>query len=511
MNSPKLSDGQATVEKVVVILGDFSHEGLNAKIQGLGFSLVRKQFRSSPKNWAKFTAMIQELRHSGRLASVLAYVPTPTLLHISSAEYAEARDILLNEVEQSAGLFFIHEDNFSGKIEPAPWQINSIDEEDFETLDVPWPTDYSHSTTDTDLSAADALLDAARKTRIYPGEGPIDPPPINWPQSKYYAPTREEWLANNEDEIRSALVVLQDLQARKIPLVPFRTRSDVTLRIFEALEDAQAGIFLRLYVPHGRYQSEQFEYFLTMFSRYLREVEGKEFSVDSQRTARGTTYVFKGRGEVVSVSGLEDACGRFDQFLTLAAEDPPTAEKLLDGKVPGKAEIPFIVAKYARNIRRLNLDIKHEHARRRLLLSQELEADLLESQEQALLPMPSENSPSSLFSIMGNYGPVTVNIDSGMAGRIGNALPDRATRTVEDENILSLIQDIEDKVEALRLQSDLDRLKDKATQPEEKRTAVQRLKSLVYASGKYAFKKADEIGTEILIKYLERQLENPGG
>lgn len=90
--------------------------------------------------------------------------------------------------------------------------------------------------------------------------------------------------------------MLEQLAEQRIELAPFRKRSDVTLRMFEALEETQAGIFLRLYVPHGRYQSEQFEDFLTLFSRYLRDVEGKEFSVDVHRTARGTTYIFKGRG-----------------------------------------------------------------------------------------------------------------------------------------------------------------------------------------------------------------------
>ena len=56
----------------------------------------------------------------------------------------------------------------------------------------------------------------------------------------------------------------------------------------------------------------------------------------------------------------------------------------------------------------------------------------------------------------------------------------------------------------LKLRSDLDRLKDPATAPSEKRTAMQRLKSFLYASGKYAAKKVDEVGTQLLVSYLER-------
>jgi hypothetical protein len=88
-------------------------------------------------------------------------------------------------------------------------------------------------------------------------------------------------------------------------------------------------VFLRLYVPHGRYQSEQLEDFLTLFTRYLRDVEGKEFSIDVQRTGRGSTYVFRGRGEAGSMEELRDATRRFDNFLVLAETDGRAAEELI--------------------------------------------------------------------------------------------------------------------------------------------------------------------------------------
>jgi hypothetical protein len=35
---------------VVVVLGDFAHEGLTAKIESLGFTVINKRFRSTPRN-----------------------------------------------------------------------------------------------------------------------------------------------------------------------------------------------------------------------------------------------------------------------------------------------------------------------------------------------------------------------------------------------------------------------------------------------------------------------------
>ena len=61
-------------------------------------------------------------------------------------------------------------------------------------------------------------------------------------------------------------------------------------------------------------------------------------------------------------------------------------------------------------------------------------------------------------------------------------------------------------MEALKLRSELDRLKDVATHPDERRTAVQKLKTFLYTGAKYAGRKVDEIGTKLLVQYLEKML-----
>ena len=321
--------------------------------------------------------------------------------------------------------------------------------------------------------------------------------------------TREAWLEEHADNIERAKALLDNLTERGLEIAPFRKRSDVTLRMFEALEEAQAGIFLRLYVPHGRYQSEQFEDFLTLFSRYLREVEGKEFSVDVQRTARGTTYVFKGRGDASSVDDLRDATRRFDVFLALSQTDPVAAEQELVRAGAPIREAAFIVAKYARSLRRLNMEVRHEFERRRLILGQSLDAELLDAKDAVLLPVPAENQPSSLFAVIGNTAPVTINLPHAIVAHGGSVevaqtVSGGVTYSAEDREMLGLIESLEDKVEALRLRSELDRLKDVATRPEERRTAVQKLKSFLYAGTKYVGRKVDDVGTKMLVAYLER-------
>ena len=379
-------------------------------------------------------------------------------------------------------MLFVYEDNLRGMVEPLPWEVEYLVETWMRDDPGPAPSEYPNT--------KDWWDDLTARKLAYEPKG------------------REEWLTRNAQLVDRAMALLDDWTSTAgLEVLPFRKRADVTIRIFEALEDAQQGIFLRLYVPHGRYQSEQFEDFLTLFSRYLRDVEGKEFSIDVERTSRGTTYVFKGRGEASTLDDLRAATTRFDSFLALAKADPPAAERLLvQAGTSSVAEAPFIVAKYGRNLRRLELESRQEFERRKLLLAQSLEAELLDLADVAPLPIPSVVRPSSLLSVVGN-APVTLNI-AGSVSQNGTSIVENVVNggihyNAEDREILTLIEAVRDEIEALRLRSELDRLKDPAISPEVKKTAVQKLKAFVYAAARRLGKKADDIGTAVLIAYLE--------
>jgi hypothetical protein len=461
---------------IVMILGTFTHEGLTAKIEALGFSYVSRNLRSSPKNWSSIAAQVRSLVDEGRLPIAFLYLSSPALLNLAEPVYDVVRDELLTELERTKTLVFVYEDALRGVVKPFPWEVSDdarSAEEDYSDFD--WRSPFSKG-----------------------------------------ALTQDEWLSRNERAIERARTLLTHLATRKVDLLPFRSRGDVTIRMFEALDDAQAGVFLRLYIPHGRYQSEQFEDFLTLFTRFLRDAEGREFSVDVQRTASGTAYLFKGRGEASTLDDLRAATDRFDAFLATAKVDPKAAERQLVANGTSREDASFIVAKYVRAANRLVLDSKHEFQRRHLALRQQMEADALGATETALLPQLDENPPSSLFSIVGNAGPLTIIVGDGAASRTTSIMAAEAilagsiTYTDQDQSILRRISEVEDKLRVVQLRSDLDRLKDPATTPEVRRTAVQRLKGFLYETSRYLGKKADEVGTAVLIGYLESLLKPPG-
>jgi len=393
-------------------------------------------------------------------------------------------------MERTRTLLFIYEDNLQGRVEPLPWEFD-------------------------DEPVEDRLKNLGIKLSAEQVAASNDEP---WPSltNPYKMPTREEWLTENAELVKRTVAMIEDLTHKQLELVPFRKRSDVTIRMFEALDDIQGGIFLRIYLPHGRYQSDQFEDFLNLFSRYLREVENREFSIDVERTSRGTTYVFKGRGDAQTVDDLKSATRRFDDFMAVVEVDPKKAEALFAGEGITPADARFLVAKYSRLHRRLKMEIRHEHEQRRLGLAQQLESDVLDSKSEVLLSARAEAGQESLFSVVGNTAPVTISLSAGAMslGPQSQAYVDKmmagnVTYTEEDREILALIGTVKNEVESLRLRSELERLKDESTPPDERRTAVQKLKSFVYKSAKYLAKKTDEVGTEVLIRYLESKIKGP--
>jgi hypothetical protein len=456
-----------TKSPVVLILGDFMHEGLRAKIGSLGFVVVSRRLRSTVKNWRKIIALMQRLIDEDRLVAVIGYLPTPSMMVVADAEYDEVRPLLLEQIGRTRSLIFVFEDNLEGNVEPPPWELIDEDDEALAARDLPW------------------------RTLLFEGK---------------FA-SKDEWLAANTEAVARVDSLLADLAHRGIEVTPFRRRSDVTLRVFDLIDQIQSGEFLKLYVPHGRYQSEQFEDFLTTLSRYLRDVEGTDIAIEVQRTQRGSTYVFKAAAPGTTIETLRDASARFDAFLTLASREPAKAEAQLVAAGRSHTEAAFITHKYGRAHRRLVLEMRHEHERKQLLLRQQFENEVEEGLVDSLVPQPPEQAVSGLFSIVGNGGPVTVNLNGPVAaaiagGRIG-AVGTTVEYSPEDSSILEQIDLLADKVEALRLRSELERLKDQSTSPESKRTAVSKLKSFLYASGRYAAKKVDEVGTAVLIKYLE--------
>jgi len=282
--------------------------------------------------------------------------------------------------------------------------------------------------------------------------------------------------------------------------------------MFEALEDTEQGVVLRLYIPEGRYQLAQLDTLISIITKYFQQVERSAFWVDREQGAAGVSYVFRST-DGSGIDGFRRAADRFDSFLALVSEDSASAEARLLAAGVDRNLVGQYVDRYKRDLKRLQLDIKHDYERKTLLLVQAVEADAVEAESTAMPQAAIVSKPSDLINVVGNLGPVTLQFGLGSFSSAPNVIAGerimlgRVNYTDEDRHILDLAAMEDEPVRAAQLRSDVDRLKDPGTSLEDRHTAVQRLKGLVFKSIGYAGRKVDEVGTKLLIAYLEEQLK----
>lgn len=476
----------------VLVLGEFEHEGLQAKIGALGLRNIMQSLRSGPKYWHRIAAAVRGLNDAGQLNAAFVYLPTPTLLAISDEKYDSALRALVDEMARARALVFLYEDNLLGIIEPPPWYYEHENDTDRRE----YYRDYLRRLGRSD--ATDVELDEY----------------LNPPAHRKSLPTKEQWLKENVTLIARTNAVIDEILAPKVELVPFRQRGEVTLRIIDCLDDLADGVLLRVYVPKGRYQEEQVSQLLSMFARYVREIEHREFAIDRRDTMRGTTYVFKARAST-NLGDVQHSLARFDEFMAKAMADPETAIASLQGQGVDHERSRALVEVYVRDYRRLLLDMRHELERRKLTLSHRMEADLLDVNNTPAFVAIERDHPSTLLTIVGNRGPVTVALPGSTMtlGRQSSQYIETLTNGnvnygPEDEQLLALMASIDDKVAALSLRSDLERLSDNGIPQPEKHTAAQRLKTFIYKVGREVGGKLTDVGVKALIAYVEGRIKS---
>lgn len=84
-----------------------------------------------------------------------------------------------------------------------------------------------------------------------------------------------------------------------------------------------------LFVPDDRFQAEQLKSLLSVLERYMRQVEGQSFSIDSKKSNKGIVYLFRSDNGKGSLRDLNNAFNRFDSFMTLCGDRPENAIEIL--------------------------------------------------------------------------------------------------------------------------------------------------------------------------------------
>jgi hypothetical protein len=186
---------------------------------------------------------------------------------------------------------------------------------------------------------------------------------------------REEYKSYPPKEVLDAAIDF--LRQSRLELSPYRKNAEVTVISESFLDDTERNLIFRLYVPNGKLWSEETDKFLQLFRDYLTKVDQLTVRLDQKRTDHGTIYEYHGQ----SPPGDRDLSGEFRDFselMDLCASNVEAASAVLQSKGLNVGEITTIIKRYAKEARRLQLDIKHEAETKTISIRHRLESDLIE-------------------------------------------------------------------------------------------------------------------------------------
>ncbi len=169
-------------------------------------------------------------------------------------------------------------------------------------------------------------------------------------------------------------------------VAPFYSRSEVTLRLQEFINDLEQGVFLRLFIDSRRYQAEQVRGLFTVLERYFNEIERLNFTIDLVKSDKGVTYVFKLRESGDQPTDLTGMFDRFEYFMKICEDDTRRAEATLASQGFSSEQSSELVSRFAKDYKRLLLDSRHEFERKVLSLKHQMESEINEGGNGLLTP-----------------------------------------------------------------------------------------------------------------------------
>ena len=312
------------------------------------------------------------------------------------------------------------------------------------------------------------------------------------------------------------------LRQHNIEVIPYARKAEVTVLADAFLDDTNKNLIFRLYVPTSRLWSGEADRFLQLFQDYLVKVEQLEVRLDQKRTEHGVVYEFHGHPS----AGQHTLAPEFQEFSKLMAlfqTDADAATALIASKGGNPKEVLQLVARYAKEARRLQLDIKHEAETKAIAIRHRLESELIEydlsPDEWAQLPaLVSQAVPKITDALFGetlylgrpspatggpahvtyNFRPQFINTVNGV---IAEEINGNQHFEPEHHQLLELVAKHGEQ-QAKTLETAIYEIADTGVDKVDRLKAKQRLTAFLIEVGK----KTGDLAFGVLQSYIEKQL-----
>jgi hypothetical protein len=334
----------------------------------------------------------------------------------------------------------------------------------------------------------------------------------------------EEWVPLHWRPSKSALdKVLEAIESLELEIMPYKRNAQVTVIAESFLQETEANLLFRIYVPSGRLWSNETDRLLQLFREYLSNVGDIAVRLDQQRTDKGIIYEFHG-SEPKEDIGLNREFAEFTHFLELCVRDQCAAEAVLANKLADAKRVSEILVRYGKEARRLHVDLKHERERKVLGIKQRLESELIEEVpgdfdwnaigQLIESTVPSANSGASASLMLGDTsrafgslgrGNITINLNPQIVGTVNGVIAQEVngdqTLGVHGQELLELVQKYGD-ARGNELITSIYEVEDLSVPKPDRLKAGQKLKKFLIEVAR----KGGDVAANVLQKYIENQL-----
>jgi hypothetical protein len=220
---------------------------------------------------------------------------------------------------------------------------------------------------------------------------------------------------------------------------------------------------------------------------------------------------------------LSDEFKEFSEFMSLCTTDPLKAELLLQDKHVSQANITQILTRYAKEARRLQVDMRQDREQKVLRIRHRLESELIDAMSSDVdIEAIGAIVEQTILSVVGPYSPLqlggpnntlaannlTLNVNPQFIQTVHGIVAQEISGDVDlnesDQELLKLFAEYGAQRQA-ELVSALRELKDESAPKPGRLTAKQKIGTFL---GKVAAK-ATDIGIDVLKAYIQKQVLGP--
>jgi hypothetical protein len=306
------------------------------------------------------------------------------------------------------------------------------------------------------------------------------------------------------------------LDRHRLNVVTYKRNSEVTVSANAFLSRCETGLLLRLYVPNARLWAGETDKILQLFLDYLTRVSRFNVRLDQNRTTLGVIYELHNdpkRNVDISTEFEE-----FSHVLNLCTSDTEQARAILrDREIPNEETVE-ILNKFAKEYRRLQIDMRQEREQKVLSIRHRLESELadvipstypvetLGLLVEAAIPLGHRPGTPLLFSgpsdlnqkLIVNINPQFVNTVNGLIAR---DISGDVSLSEHDRELFRLFEEYA-KDQQAELLSALRELNDENAPTPGRLTAKQKIKKFLLFLGE----KTTDAAVGVLQSYIEKKM-----